>query len=53
MKFNKGKCKVLHLGRNHPRHQYMLGTVQLESNLSEKDLGGLCGQEGEWYLGLH
>ena len=39
MKFNKGKCKVLHLGRNNPRHQYMLEATQLESSLAEKDLG--------------
>ena len=38
MTFNKGKCKVLHLGRNNPMHQYMLGTAQLESSLAEKDL---------------
>jgi len=23
----KGKCKVLHLRRNNPRHQYMLGVT--------------------------
>ncbi|KAK4825638.1 hypothetical protein QYF61_001423 [Mycteria americana] len=38
MKSNKGKCKVLHPGRNKPRHQYMLGADQLESSLAEKDL---------------
>ena len=38
--FNKGKCKVLHLGKNSSRHQYMLGATQLESSLAEKDLVG-------------
>ncbi|TRZ16412.1 hypothetical protein HGM15179_010689 [Zosterops borbonicus] len=38
MKFNKVKCKVLHLGRNNPTHQYILETDQLESSLTEKDL---------------
>ncbi|GAB0208906.1 mitochondrial enolase superfamily member 1 [Grus japonensis] len=37
----KGKCKVLHLERNNPMHQDMLGTAQLESSLAEKDLGVL------------
>ena len=38
MQYNKGKYKVLHLGRNNPRHQYMLGATQLESSLAEKGL---------------
>ena len=41
MKFNKEKCKILHLRRNDPMHQYMLGATQLESILAEKDLGVL------------
>ncbi|KAK4831023.1 hypothetical protein QYF61_014911 [Mycteria americana] len=39
MKFSKGKCKVLRLGRNNPRHQHVLGATQLESSLAEKGLG--------------
>ncbi|KAK4832611.1 hypothetical protein QYF61_024592 [Mycteria americana] len=39
MRFNKGKCKVLHLGRNNLMHQCMLGATQLEDILAEKALG--------------
>ncbi|KAK4831794.1 LOW QUALITY PROTEIN: hypothetical protein QYF61_019224 [Mycteria americana] len=38
MKFNNGKGPVLHLGRNKPMHQYMLGADQLESIFAEKAL---------------
>jgi len=66
MQSNKRKRKILHLGRNSPMNQYMLGANQLEKQLFIKGPGGLGGQENEHeptmcphskegyrYLGLH
>ena len=39
MRFNKGKCRVLHMGRNNPMHQYSLGVHLLERSSVERDLG--------------
>ncbi|GAB0202359.1 mitochondrial enolase superfamily member 1 [Grus japonensis] len=39
MKFNKGKSRVLHLGKNSLKHQYRLGADLLGSSAAEKDLG--------------
>jgi len=40
MRFYKGKCRFLHLGRNNRIHQYRLGADLLEGTV-EKDLGVL------------
>jgi len=41
IKFKKDKCRVLHLGRNNPMHQYRLGVNLLQSSSEERDLGVL------------
>ena len=39
MKFNKGKCNILHLGWSSLKHRYRLSREWLESSPEEKDLG--------------
>ena len=39
LKFNEGKCKVMHIGRSNPHYDYQLNNNLLQTTMEEKDLG--------------
>lgn len=45
MKFNKNKCKVLHLGLNNLKQQHRVGTDWMGNSSAEKELGRQTEQE--------
>ena len=48
MLFNVDKCKVMHLGYNNPKVNYVMETTQLQEFREEKDLGIIVSDDLKW-----
>ena len=44
MCFNEQKCKIVHFGKNNPRHNYTLNQTVLEKSECERDIGVIIHQ---------
>ena len=51
MEFNILKCKVMHFGRNNPRHDYTMNGRLLEKTEEERDLGVVTNDHGQHKAG--
>jgi hypothetical protein len=40
MRFNEKKCKILHLGKNIPKHEFFMNGTRLSMVEEEKDVSG-------------
>ena len=48
MEFNVGKCKIMHLGKDNPKHTYSMGGENLTVTTEEKDLGVIFDEKLEF-----
>jgi len=48
MLFNAEKCKVMHLGYNNPKVNYVMDTTQLQVVSEERDLGIIVSDDLKW-----
>jgi ribonucleases P/MRP protein subunit RPP40 len=48
IKFNEDKCKVMHIGKTNPHHDYKMNNHILKKTEIERDLGVIISNDLEW-----
>ena len=48
IKFNEDKCKVMHIGKTNPHHDYKINNHILQKTEIERDLGVIISNDLEW-----